>query len=56
MIEQFLDKWVWAGLLIIGFGVYTSVIIIREDRAIKKLGGRASVIRGKLPFGKTSHP
>lgn len=54
MIEQILNKWVLAGLLIAAFGVYIAVIIIREDRAIKKLGGRTAVVWGKLPFGKTS--
>lgn len=54
MVEQLLDKWVLIGLLIIGLGVYTTFVVTREHVAIKKLGGRASVFRGKLPFGKAS--
>lgn len=52
MIEKLLDKWVLATLFIFGLVVYTTFVVIREDVAIKKFGGRASVFKGKLPFGK----
>lgn len=55
MIEQLLDMWVLASLLLFGVVVYTTFVVIREHVAIKKLGGRASVVKGKLPFGKAYH-
>ena len=54
MIERLLNNWVLASLFIIGLGLYTASVVIREHVAIKKLGGRAAVVKGKLPFGMTS--
>ena len=55
MIEKLLDKWVLATLLIFGLVVYTTFVVVREHVAINKFGGRASVFKGKLPFGKTPY-
>lgn len=54
MIEQLLDKWILASLSILGLGAYTTFVVIREHVAIKKFGGRASVVKGRLPFGMIS--
>jgi hypothetical protein len=56
MIAQLLDKWVLAGLFILGMVVYYGLVTIREEMRIKKLGGRGVVVRGWLPFGKASRP
>ncbi len=52
MIEQLLAKWVLAGLFIVAVAVYCRLVTVREERRIKKLGGRGVVVSGWLPFGK----
>ncbi len=56
MIAQLLDKWVLAGLFILGVVVYYGLVTIREEMRIKKLGGRGVVVRGWLPFGNAPRP
>lgn len=54
MIEHFPDKTLLAALLFAALAAYILLAVVKEHLQINRLGGRAPVIRGKLPFGRVN--
>lgn len=51
MIDYLTDRTFLVGLVFTALVVYFTVSVIHENVQIRRLGGRAPQVRGKLPLG-----